>query len=354
LKVVLGDIGVSVVTAENGRVALDRLASQDFDIVFMDVQMPEMDGYTAARLMREKNYSLPIIAMTADAMVGAEQKCLDAGYSEYMAKPIDIDLLVNRLAEHLSGEPVAETEAATLSPITADQAPALDALPDEPDKIVSSLPMTNPKFRNIVEKFVTRLGDQLAAIDSAWNQRDYTELKRLGHWLKGSAGSVGFTQFVEPARAFEQFAIDKADAHIPDAIQKLHSIYSRIDVEPEQKAQPVLEIVKPLKGYVIPEKLTSRYLETKPKLRPIIGKFISQLSARCDVVEAAVTIKDFHEIEKFGYWLKASGGSAGFSAFTEPARDLENYAKEKQLDSIKHAVGVIRLLNSRIVTTDVE
>ena len=351
LQVVLGDIGVSVVTAENGQVALDCLASQDFDIVLMDVQMPIMDGYTAARLIRERNLTLPVIAMTADAMVGARQKCLDAGYSEYMTKPVDIDLLVDRLADLLGGEIMTEKESTAL--LQLDRDTATDDQQGVQDKIVSSLPMTNSKFRNIVEKFVTRLDSQLAAIDTAWSQRDYAELKRLGHWLKGSAGSVGFIQFVGPAREFEQFAADKADAHIPGAIQILHSIYSRIDIEPEQKTQPVLEIVKPLKGYAIPEKLTSCFLETKPKLRPVIGKFISQLSTRCDVVEAAVTIKDFHEIEKFGYWLKASGGSAGFGAFTEPARDLENYAKEKQLDSIKHTVGVIRLLNSRIVTTDV-
>ena len=105
LKVVLADIGVSVATAENGQVALDQLANQDFDVVLMDVQMPVMDGYTAARLNAGKKILLlPVIAMTADAMVGAQQKCLDAGYSDYMTKPVDIDRLVDRLADYLGGE----------------------------------------------------------------------------------------------------------------------------------------------------------------------------------------------------------------------------------------------------------
>ena len=111
-----------------------------------------------------------------------------------------------------------------------------------------------------------------------------------------------------------------------------------------------MEMVKPAREYVIPEKITSSYLESSPRLRPIIGKFITQLSANCEVVEAAVANRDFKEIEKFGYWLKASGGSLGFPAFTEPARDLETYAKEKQLTDIRNTINVIKQLNSRIVT----
>jgi signal transduction histidine kinase/DNA-binding response OmpR family regulator len=350
LEVVLAEVGIGVVTAENGQVALDLLAGRQIDIVLMDVQMPVMDGYTAVGLMRERNFTLPVIAMTADAMLGAEQRCLDAGFSEYMTKPVEIDLLIDRLADLLGGELLTENETAALPQLNKDI--AIDAQSSELGKIFSSLPMSNQKFRDIVEKFVIRLGEQLKAIDSAWSRRDYDELKRLAHWLKGSAGSVGFKQFIEPAREFEQLAADRDDANIPYAIQALHSIYSRVSIEPAQKTQPVLEIVKPVKEYNIPEKLTSPFIKTKPKLRPVIGKFVSQLSARCDVVEAAVAEEDFQEIEKFGYWLKASGGSVGFNAFTEPARDLEAYAKEKQLDSIKHTVSVIKQLNSRITTTE--
>jgi len=501
LKVVLGDIGISVETAENGQVALDCLANRDFDIVLMDVQMPVMDGYTAAGLMRERNYTLPIIAMTADAMVGAQQKCLDAGYSEYMTKPVDIDLLIDRLADHLGGEPVSDNETVASQRVDDEpptEAPVLEqeadaslpaAQPTVPDKIVSSLPMSNPKFRNIVEKFVDRLNDQMSAIDTAWSARDYDELARLGHWLKGSAGSVGFGEFVGPAREFEQFAKGRDDTNLPEAIQQLRSILGRVALEAQAKKQPALEIVKPasaaaieapapavnrqeqdsrcddqakvysslpvsnpkfrkiiekfvvrlkqqmaaidtawaerdyaeldrlghwLKGsagslgfeqfiepareleqfakdrddtnlpgvieklyslhdrlsvapnpeapvimeivssakqYEIPETLTSRYFESKPRLRPVIGKFISQLSANCESVEAALENKDFKEIEKFGYWLKASGGSVGFPAFTEPARDLETYARDRQLADVQHMLGVIKQLNSRIVDT---
>ncbi|MDH3859029.1 MAG: Hpt domain-containing protein, partial [Gammaproteobacteria bacterium] len=242
---------------------------------------------------------------------------------------------------------------------TEQQVPALKQVPtksvdDDPvnnsEKIYSSLPTSNPKFHKIIEKFVVRLKDQMAALDSAWNERDYAELNRLGHWLKGSAGSLGFGEFIEPARELEQFASDQDDASLPGAIQALHSIHARLAIESKPKNPVVVEMINPAKEYVIPDKLTSRIYESKPRLRPIVGKFITQLSANCESVEQAVANEDFEEIEKFGYWLRASGGSVGFPAFTEPARDLENYAREKQLPDIRHTVSVIKQLNSRIVT----
>ena len=111
-------------------------------------------------------------------------------------------------------------------------------------------------------------------------------------------------------------------------------------------------MVKPAKDYVIPAKLTSSYLESNPRLKPIIGKFVTQLSENTRVVEAAVEQEDFKRIEKFGYWLKASGGSLGFTAYVEPARDLEAYAKEKQLDDIRDTMDVIKQLNSRLETRE--
>jgi PAS domain S-box-containing protein len=350
LQVVLGDIGIAVVTAENGQIALDRLASETFDMVLMDVQMPVMDGYTAVRAMRERNFTLPVIAMTADAMLGAQQKCLDAGYSEYMTKPIDIDYLLERLAELLGGELLGETP----DRLPFEEQPRVAASSSEPAVIYSSLPMSNPKFRGIVEKFVTRLGDQLAAIDAAWEHRDYVQMKSLVHWLKGSAGSVGFSQFVEPARALEQFSLDRDETSIAETIQKLHQIYSRVALEPGPAPRMATQPGRADNEYAMPLKLVPRFIDSKPRLRLTIGEFIDQLASRCAGAEEAVANKNYAEIEKFGYWLKVSGESLGFPVFIEQARNLEVYAKEKKLESIQNTIAVIRQLNSRIETTGVE
>ncbi len=483
LTVVLEDVGISVVTADNGQAANDCLQNQDFDLVLMDIQMPVMDGYTAAGLMREKGFDRPIIALTADAMDGVEQKCLDAGYSEYLTKPIDIDKLLARLASHLDGKTVNADES-ELADEKQDQSSPSDQ-PDAAGSVVSSLPMSNPKFRSIIEKFVVGLEDKLDLIDTAWSERDYSQLEKLGHWLKGSAGSVGFAEFVEPAKSLEQSAANEVAADIEATIRDIRSIYDRIEINPDSNGPKVVEMVRPGKkpkistadqssnpsigntqasvstlpfsnpklrkiaekfivrlteqiaaienawkerdyaeldklgywmkgsagsigfgqftepakelqqfaqerddsnligvieklrslhdsltaapgpdsgvvlemtnskaGKPVPEKLTSCYAQSNPRLKPIIGKFVTQLSRNTEDVEAAVAQHDFKQIERFGYWLKASGGSLGFIEYVEPARDLEAYAREKQLNDIRDTVDVIKQLNSRLVPDD--
>ena len=215
-------------------------------------------------------------------------------------------------------------------------------------QIYSSLPMSNPKFRNIVEKFVIRLGDQITTMDTAWQQRDYDQLKKLGHWLKGSSGSVGFTQFVEPAREFEQYAIDKDDNNINASLQVLRALYNRVRIDSEPDSNPAKETTKSIKKYEIPEQLNNRLLKTNPAVRKIVDKFILLLKDKLLVVDDAILNSDFETIQKFAYWIKASGGSVGFDAFTEPARDLESQAKEGKMELIKDTIQVIKLLLSRV------
>jgi CheY-like chemotaxis protein len=95
--------GHSVVVGANGRLALEILERQPVDLVLMDIQMPEMDGFQATRAIREREAAtgahLPIIALTAHAMHGYRQKCLDAGMDDYLSKPIrgeDLLEVVNR------------------------------------------------------------------------------------------------------------------------------------------------------------------------------------------------------------------------------------------------------------------
>jgi CheY-like chemotaxis protein len=90
-----------VTLAENGEVAVDLALARErpFDIILMDMQMPIMDGYEAAQRLREAGYRGPIIALTAHAMAGDRQRCLDAGCDEYVSKPIDRTTLLQTLAK---------------------------------------------------------------------------------------------------------------------------------------------------------------------------------------------------------------------------------------------------------------
>ncbi len=100
--IMLNKGGCHVETADNGREAVERFTSRAdmFDLIFMDVQMPEMDGYEATRLIREKGFGgIPIIALTAHAMKGEQEKCLASGMNDYITKPIKKDILFEKIKE---------------------------------------------------------------------------------------------------------------------------------------------------------------------------------------------------------------------------------------------------------------
>ncbi|MGM9491707.1 response regulator [Ideonella sp. YS5] len=104
----LGDAGIVLTTADNGRQALDLLEHDTFDLVLMDCQMPVMDGYAATRALRQLPHGrdLPVIAMTANAMVGDREKVIEAGMNDHIAKPIRVDELFATLARWIRKAPV--------------------------------------------------------------------------------------------------------------------------------------------------------------------------------------------------------------------------------------------------------
>jgi CheY-like chemotaxis protein len=103
---ILGKEGIHAEAAANGKEALKALEAGSYDLVFMDVQMPEMDGYEATRIIRDpdskvRNHSIPIIAMTAHAMQGDRERCIDAGMDDYISKPIRPEKLSEVIEKYL-------------------------------------------------------------------------------------------------------------------------------------------------------------------------------------------------------------------------------------------------------------
>ena len=100
LTYLLEEKGSTIITAENGKKALEKLKDESrIDLILMDIMMPEMDGYeTMAEIRKKKEYkNLPIIALTAKAMKGDRQKCIDAGANDYLSKPVNVDDLLSKL-----------------------------------------------------------------------------------------------------------------------------------------------------------------------------------------------------------------------------------------------------------------
>jgi PAS domain S-box-containing protein len=204
IHLVLERAGVTVESACDGREAVDAATANPFDLILMDMQMPVMDGFTATSTLREQGYKAPIIALTADAMKGTEAKCLAAGCSGFLTKPVDMDKLVR-----VVGEVLGESGDLPLVKRTPS-ADAPDVLSHEP--LYSTLPTDDLEFCEIVVEFAGRLNVKLSEMRQATSTNDYAELARLAHWLKGSGGMAGFAAFTAPARELEQAAKSKQPA----------------------------------------------------------------------------------------------------------------------------------------------
>ncbi|MDB5945492.1 MAG: arcB 7, partial [Ramlibacter sp.] len=197
LSLVLAEQGLWVEEADNGQVAVDRVAAGGFDLILMDMNMPVMDGYTAVRLLRSKGVTTPIVAFSANAMKGYEEEVLAAGCNGCLTKPVDIDLMLDCVAGLLGGERLRAEAAASppvLMPVSVPAALAPD-LPLEPAagwSPIHSRFADHPRLAPIVGKFAARLRERLDQARRALAGEDFDQLGEFGHWLAGSAGMMGY------------------------------------------------------------------------------------------------------------------------------------------------------------------
>jgi len=205
LTIVLNDLGLEVETAENGAIGVDMAKATHYDVILSDIQMPVMDGYETVKVMREIGQTQPIIALTANAMKGYEQRVLDAGFSHYMTKPIDIDALAAMLAKLLGG--------------TAQEATAVAEI---------SAPAADPKFRPIVLKFLPRLQEKVSLMENARLEGDYEALAELAHWLKGSGGMVGYDSFTDMAAHLEESAKERNSEAVEKYLAKIKAYSTQL------------------------------------------------------------------------------------------------------------------------------
>jgi CheY-like chemotaxis protein len=214
ISLILERAGAKVRSAENGRAGVETASSEPFDLILMDMQMPVMDGYRATRELRRLGCTTPIVALTAHAMSGDEQRCRDAGCSGYLTKPIDPHRLLATVADALNGRGAE-----------VDRSLGMD-LCEQP--LVSTLPLDDPEFQEIADEFVVRLEEKLAALRAAWESGDTRLVSEIAHWIKGSGGTAGFGEFTEPAAALELSAQQGGSAAIAEQIERLVKVFRRI------------------------------------------------------------------------------------------------------------------------------
>ncbi|WP_146208802.1 hybrid sensor histidine kinase/response regulator [Azospirillum sp. TSO22-1] len=189
----LADAGFTVDVAENGALAVARVGSAAYDLVLMDMQMPEMDGLAATREIRRLGFAdLPIVAMTANAMQADRDRCLDAGMNDYLAKPIDPTALWRALAAWVRPRPGLGGDAGLPPAAAGDDAVTLPAGVPGLD-VAGGLRRVLGKKRlylDMLRKFVAGQKAAVAVIRAALDGGDRLTAERAAHTLKGTAGNI--------------------------------------------------------------------------------------------------------------------------------------------------------------------
>ena len=199
--------GVKVGLADDGLEALQALQRESFDAILMDMQMPKMDGLEATRLIRKNPAlaDLPIIAMTANAMMGDRESCLAAGMNDYISKPLHYQTMYATLARwtHRNEPPAGQAPAEIQN--TSDAPSVLDA-----DNAMARMGGKDI-YLSMLAKFIPSQRQAVKSIQDALAVNDRATAERLAHTLKGVAASVGAASLAESASQLEQ-AIEAEDA----------------------------------------------------------------------------------------------------------------------------------------------
>ena len=212
-EVILNEAGCKVTLAENGKVGYELGRQGSFDVVLIDMQMPVMDGYTSARKLRDAGVTTPIIGVTAHAMVGDRQKCLAAGCSDYLAKPIDANKLLNAIGHQLQLD----------EPVRGEDLQQTTSVEWEP-------PLHDPEFQAIVQQFLELLKTQLQEMWRACENRDSKHLAEVAHSIAGAGGSFGYHDLTTYARKIEDLVEQQRWDLVAPVLMDLETASHAIDL----------------------------------------------------------------------------------------------------------------------------
>jgi signal transduction histidine kinase/DNA-binding response OmpR family regulator/HPt (histidine-containing phosphotransfer) domain-containing protein len=209
----LEDAHLSIDQAENGAIAVQRVSKCDYDLILMDMQMPVMDGITATKAIRSnpRFASLPILAMTANAMDRDREMCLAAGMNDHLAKPIDPDKLYGALLQWIRPR-AASAAASTASTSVSTSLPSAAS----GDLIISGIDTATAlkrtggnrkRYESLLQRFADSQSHVLDDIRAALAAKDSPTAQRFAHSLKGASANLGANSLAEVAAAAEA-AID--------------------------------------------------------------------------------------------------------------------------------------------------
>ncbi|MBF0408166.1 MAG: response regulator [Candidatus Riflebacteria bacterium] len=228
-------VGIEVVIAENGAIGVEKFLTieQNLDIVFMDIQMPLLDGYEATKRirMRAKSRNFPIVAMTAHAIKEERERCLEAGMSDYLSKPINPNSLFSMLKKWIRPATDAPINITTKHSIDYEIvrkqfSTVLDVI-DLKDAL-KRIRNDTSHFAKILNSFRNDFADVVEKIRAALENKNYQAASTLIHCLKGCSGNISANILYKTAQEFEDLLKLKEQSDYNNIFAKLEANFSNV------------------------------------------------------------------------------------------------------------------------------
>ncbi len=233
--------GAHLEIADDGRAAVESVLQAErngdpFDLVLMDMQMPEMDGYEATRRLRESGFARPIIALTAHAMRGDRERCLAAGMDDYVSKPIEPSVLFTAIIQAV-GRAMLDDFAGNGTADGITEAPPAPPEPPPPETIIDAAAALeraggSPELlTELIDIFLGESSRRLADLHRAAGKGDVEEVHRTAHQIKGSVANFSAAAATEAAFRVERLAQEGDGADLDNALAALDREIARLRPE---------------------------------------------------------------------------------------------------------------------------
>ncbi len=203
ISLFLTKAGISVDIVDNGSEAVEKAIMENYDVILMDMQMPQMNGIDATKLLRATGYADPIVALTANATIDIKRQCHDVGFDDFLSKPIEVENFFNTLSQFLKTSPSMD------NPLSFD----------------------DPDFQNISNKFTEGFPETLLKMIQTFELQDWQALKSQAHQLKGIAASFGYIEMGKTSSLIEtNIELENLD-NIPLLLKELQKELEKIIYE---------------------------------------------------------------------------------------------------------------------------
>lgn len=194
------DYRIQTGVAENGKIALEKMKANSYDLILMDIEMPEMNGYETTSIIRHTLKSeVPIIAMTAHAMAGEQDKCLALGMNDYISKPINANLLFEKMLQAVSSSSLDVKDQTHKARVT------------NLDFLVESVGGKKDVIRETIDIFLSQVPEDLAILNEAIKGGDFQRIKNYAHKMKSTASLIGMQELAPVLAEMETLGAAKKE-----------------------------------------------------------------------------------------------------------------------------------------------